>query len=226
MEFWQNWYKSRDIIPIFQAISRKENIAARFLCPERPRSSRLCKWMRLSWRCTVLPNHSPHCIYTTSPRRVAHTAKLWRQQPFRTKFMMSEKEKYVQKSGEIFYILISSFEWISPENNRVWGRFLHFLTQQIFWRMESRLQVAATLPLTYLRELGNHFFSSMIPSAFPTTCNSPNQEPSGQLEQWSLTGPRRPRFGFGNPNKKFVARFIFIFTSIFKLSQSYPLRIE
>ena len=152
MEFWQNWYKSRDIIPIFQAISRKENIAARFLCPERPRSSRLCKWMRLSWRCTVLPNHSPHCIYTTSPRRVAHTAKLWRQQPFRTKFMMSEKEKYVQKSGEIFYILISSFERISTGNDRVWSRFLRFLTlNKSFGRSFA---VRNNPPLTYVRESG------------------------------------------------------------------------
>ena len=42
--------------------------------------------------------------------------------------MRSEKENYVQKSGEMFYTLISSFERISSGNDRVWGRFLRFLT--------------------------------------------------------------------------------------------------
>jgi len=42
--------------------------------------------------------------------------------------MMSEKENYIQKSKEMFYTLISSFEWIFPGNDRIQGRFLHFLT--------------------------------------------------------------------------------------------------
>jgi len=119
MEFWQNYHESRLSGLIF--CDQTQSLGASWLLRRR-------KWVRLSLRCTVLPNFSPHCIYTTSSVRVAHAAKLQSQQPFRTKFIMSEKENCVQKSAEMFYTLISSFERIFPRNDQVWGCFLCFLT--------------------------------------------------------------------------------------------------
>ena len=50
------------------------------------------------------------------------------QQPFETKFMMSEKKDCIQKSTKMVYTLISNFEQIFPGNNRVQSCLLHFLT--------------------------------------------------------------------------------------------------
>ena len=57
-----------------------------------------------------------------------HVTKFSRQQLFRTKFMTSKQEKCVQKLAEIFYTLIWCPELLFPENDQLWGHFLHFPT--------------------------------------------------------------------------------------------------
>ena len=139
------------LIHTFHAIYRKQKTTAHFLCPES-RSSHLRRWMRWSLYCIVLPNHFPHCIYTTSSAQVDCRPSTI------AKFMMSEKKNCIQKSTNFFYTLISSFEWILPGNDRIQGCLLHFLTQQIVWWVESHLQFATILFLTYIhkrvRDLG------------------------------------------------------------------------
>ena len=87
-------------------------------------ASRLRRQMRLS---TI--QYYQIIPHTVSTQRHPHGSTLdHQQQPFRTKFMVSEKENYIQKSKEMFYTLISSFEWIFPGNDRIQGHFLYFLT--------------------------------------------------------------------------------------------------
>jgi hypothetical protein len=87
------------------------------------------------------------------PRGSHIAAKFQSQQPFRTKFMMSEKENCVQKSAEMFYTLISSFERYFPGNDQAHGYFLRFLTLNKSFGGWSPV-CSSQQPLTYVRESG------------------------------------------------------------------------
>ena len=94
-------------------------------------------------------------LHNIVPMRAAHAAKFSRQQPFkihdeRTRKMCPKIGRNVLHINMMFWAPFSR-KWSSM------GPFSAFShTQQIVWRVESRLQVATTLPLTYVRRVGDY----------------------------------------------------------------------